>query len=412
MPVSVLRRTTTRFYNRWSLYKFLLVFGVLLTVIQQMPVIRDNFYNEIRIVLYIIFGMISISVLRKFSLHRSPILIKLFIITIILTTIEILCFKLFGWNVGFSEILELLVPFGILISSYMLSLDPKEAKLLIGAYVFLSTVMGVSLIFYYGQGFIIMEQYLKVSKNQTGPILAISCTILVYQLLNESSFTTKKLVSFFSKFLILGLSFMVLLVIRNRSGILGFLILAILMIINKATKRILLRNLMIVTVLFLLIFIMIISGLLTSLLEPLVKAFILNYDISDLDSLSAGRTSVYFEALQFLLNYPIFGKLSTNQTISKIPHNYVLNKWVEYGLIGSIPFVMFYIYLWSFAIRRLFYQKKIKSNNPNPALWLLLLGLIISIFEYTYPYGPGVSQIMVWFCLGIILRSEHHRQLG
>jgi len=40
------------------------------------------------------------------------------------------------------------------------------------------------------------------------------------------------------------------------------------------------------------------------------------------------------------------------------------------------------------------------------ALWLLMLGLIISMFEYTYPYGPGVSQIMVWFMLGTILSKN------
>lgn len=184
--------------------------------------------------------------------------------------------------------------------------------------------------------------------------------ILVYQLLNESFFTSGKLV-FFSKFLILGLAFAVLLVIRNRSGILGFLILSTLMIINKTTEKIYLRNLIIVTTLFLLIFVIIISGLFVSSLEPLAKAFISNYDISDLDSLSAGRISVYREALLFLLDYPIFGKLSTNQAISGVPHNYVLNKWVEYGLIGSMPFVMLYMYIWSFAIRKLFNQKKSKA---------------------------------------------------
>jgi hypothetical protein len=32
--------------------------------------------------------------------------------------------------------------------------------------------------------------------------------------------------------------------------------------------------------------------------------------------------------------------------------------------------------------------------------------LITSLFEYSHPFGPGVTQIMVWFLLGQYLRHS------
>ena len=34
---------------------------------------------------------------------------------------------------------------------------------------------------------------------------------------------------------------------------------------------------------------------------------------------------------------------------------------------------------------------------------VMLLALVISLVEYTYPYGPGTSQIILWALIGIYL---------
>ena len=102
--------------------------------------------------------------------------------------------------------------------------------------------------------------------------------------------------------------------------------------------------------------------------------------------------------MEFIKQYPVLGELETGKSISVTPHNYILNKWLNYGIIGSLPIVLFYLYLWFFTIKGIFISKK--TLGFKLPVWVLLFSLIVSMFEYTYPYGPGASQIMVWFLLG------------
>ena len=113
--------------------------------------------------------------------------------------------------------------------------------------------------------------------------------------------------------------------------------------------------------------------------------------------------------------YPIFGELNTVDRFFGRAHNYILNKWVRYGIIGSLPMIILYISLFAFDARLLL--SRIRTSKSVLTGWLLLFGLIISTFEYTYPYGPGVSQIVVWFMIGQVIRKqlptgkdEHHHE--
>jgi hypothetical protein len=45
--------------------KIIIICLIFLSVFQQMPIIRDNFYSEIRIILYILFGIFSFVSLLK-----------------------------------------------------------------------------------------------------------------------------------------------------------------------------------------------------------------------------------------------------------------------------------------------------------------------------------------------------------
>ena len=122
--------------------------------------------------------------------------------------------------------------------------------------------------------------------------------------------------------------------------------------------------------------------------------------------LSAGRTDVYKFALEFAIQHPILGELEGFRFIYGNPHNYILNKWVNYGILGSLPLVLFYLYLWFFAFKEI--KSHVKNTNFTLPLWVLLFSLVVSLFEYTYPYGPGTSQLMVWFLLGQYFRNKNN----
>jgi hypothetical protein len=39
--------------------------------------------------------------------------------------------------------------------------------------------------------------------------------------------------------------------------------------------------------------------------------------------------------------------------------------------------------------------------------FLLSISLIISFIEYTYPFGPGTTQVIMWFLIGQSLSYEY-----
>lgn len=67
------------------------------------------------------------------------------------------------------------------------------------------------------------------------------------------------------------------------------------------------------------------------------------------------------------------------------------------------PFVLLYLYLRYFSLNEIKNKEKNKFTLP---IWVLLFSLIINTFVYTYPYGTGTSQIMLWFLLGQYIRIE------
>lgn len=386
--------------------RVLFVFGIVLTAIQQMPLIRDLAYNEIRQLLYIVFGLVAYLSLRRSLSTSLPRFIKLFLIVILLSTAEMLLFQLLGWRSSLSRITELLVPFGILVSSYSLDFDQDSIDKLLMVYSSLAVLMGVLLVLYYGGGFFLREQYIAgTSKNQTGPILGIASVILFDRLVrNRISRSYKRLEVFVTILLLIG-AISALVVLRNRAGLFGVLLVFALIILSKLRRSFTLLLLIILLIVVILLSILFLAGYLDPFLGIINDAFTMNYDITDLNSLSAGRISTYLEALRFVSQYPFFGELVSGEVFFGTAHNYVLNKWVSLGVVGSLPFVVLYAYLFAIAFRMLFNKRR--NDSAQTALWILLLGLTISMFEYTYPYGPGVSQVMVWFCLGAFLYSEN-----
>ncbi len=366
-----------------------------LTVIQQMPLIKDLYYSQIRLTLYMVFGMFSaISCLNINKLSKIY-FIRYFILTIAYTFILFIVIKVFK-GVSF-EVLELIIPFGVLICSLNTYFDKKQLSNFLVWYVILSAILGISSIFYYGQGFTITRNYFLIGKNQIGPLIGISATITGIWILNKKQFYLNYDGIFLKVFIFIALISSIL-VIRNRSGLLGVSVVAIFALIKEYEFRIYKKSIVFLQCMFIVIVCAFVLGLFDGLIDIIFRSIFENYNIADINSISAGRTDVYKMAVEFIGRHPILGKLGSGEVVFSTPHNYILNKWVNYGVLLSLPIVLFYLYLWYFAII------EIKKNNNKTSyslpVWVLLFSLIVSLVEYTYPYGPGVSQLMVWFLLG------------
>lgn len=92
-----------------------------------------------------------------------------------------------------------------------------------------------------------------------------------------------------------------------------------------------------------------------------------NYDLTSIDSIATGRISGYSEALVFLKNNLFFGSLTSvsGYTGHIAAHNYIINKLVQFGIIFSLPFVLYYAYLIKYAYLHL--------KKGNYSGWLLFL---------------------------------------
>ncbi|MCM3617921.1 O-antigen ligase family protein [Sutcliffiella horikoshii] len=297
--------------------------------------------------------------------------------------------------------LELLIPFGLLVCSINTDFNRKQLSGFLIWYIVLALVMGLSSIFYYGEGFTIKELYSVPSKNQIGPILGISTVIIGIWILNKNQLEFK----FNSLFFKLSLFFLLLstiLVIRNRASLIAIIITLLFYLIREykfklTVGRVLLGPFLVIATILLFYY-----GTFNGLLDVFWKSITLNYDVNNLNSLSAGRTEVYALSIQFIMQNPFLGELTSIQPFQyTTPHNYILNKWVQYGIVGSLPYIIFYCFLWVYSIRGILIVKSLFSL----AHWVLFFSLIVSIFEYTYPYGPGVSQLLVWFLLGQYLKE-------
>lgn len=391
-----------KIYTNKERYKRIILFILIcLTVLQQMPVVKDVYYTQIRIILYIGFGFFSIiSAISLNKVLKIP-FIRLILLTILYSIILFFISKLTNVEV---VILDLIIPFGILLSSLNTDYNKRELSKLLIWYVIFSTILGVSSIFYYGQGFTITQTYFLVGKNQIGPLLGIAIIITGVWIFdkNQINFSINNI---FLKVILFSMLILSIVVIRNRSGLLAVIITLSLIILKEYNFKKTLFNFIIAQGILICLIIMLYLGVFEEFLDMFYKSVFSNYDFYNINNLSAGRIEGYKISLDFISKNLFMGKLGLDQTISIVPHNYILNKWVDFGVLGSLPFVLFYLYLYGFVILRI-YNKRLRTSFSLP-IWILLFSLIVSNFEYTYPYGPGVSQVMMWFLLGQYFKINH-----
>lgn len=372
--------------------RILIIILISLTIFQQMPVIRELFYDQIRNVLYIsfgLFGFISLFSIREYL--KSP-LIKIFSVVILYSALLTIVSFVIGSN--YNPFGKLIIPFGIVACSLNIQFSNRQLSNFMMWYAVLVVIMGVASIFYYGQGFSITLTYLIPSKNQIGPMLGIAAIILSIGNFNKTELAFKNKYPILSICLFL-LTIGSLLAVRNRSGIVALFIVIIIFVFRDFKPKRTIKNLLIGQAIILLLLILFSTGILAPISSLFLDSLTLNYDVSDMDSLSAGRVGVYGMALDYVYQHPIMGEIGAGINFFRTPHNYILYNWVKLGLVLSLPIIILYLYLWFFAVRDI-----LKKGKNRFIPYILLYSLIVSVFEYTYPYGPGVSQLMLWFLIG------------
>lgn len=381
-------------------------FLIFLMALQQFPIIRETYYDQIRMMLYLSFALLVIysflNIKNLFFFKFYKIFFVMIIYALLLSVVMTLI------NGDLLPLLLYIVPFGIITISISNNYSNKAILTLLWLYAISNSMMGLANIFYYGNGFDVTR--LVPEKNQIGPMVGYSVLVFLFFIVKYKS----NYIKFFSFGLVI-LSYMTLLAISNRSAIVGVTLMIVFFIIYFifiGIKKLLKKKIKEVSVAFGIIILIILLGyqfeLIQTLFDTLLTSVTYNRIITDLNALSSGRIQLIEDGFNWIKTYPIFGFIGLSSIpISEYTHVYIIHTWMQYGLIGSLPFVLFYLFLIIFNLILMF---KINKDSFTMLLFMILsVGFVISLLEYSYPYGPGVSQFILWFMLGqFLLRDKKY----
>jgi hypothetical protein len=364
-----------------------------LILVQQLPSFKENRYGEFRTYIYVVFGVLTaISLFKIFIRRNRAPLINAYAVFIGAISLEFMVLYLLEKNLKFGDLLEIIVPFGLLASSFALPLEKRSLEAITKAYAIAILIISMIQVFYYAGGFLLYEQYIVSDKNIIGSFAATAAGIAFYYALTYID-AGRNLggIVWISVFALLT---SVLVTIRSRAALFSVLVVVIIMTIKS---RKIFRKLFVATALIGMISVMF-TGLLQVALNSVRQSVVLGYEFTDADSLSGGRFGVYSEAVDIIKEDPLFGEIGAREPSRRIPHNYLLNKVKKYGLMGGSLFISLYVLFVAFILRSLRTMKGISFSDL--AIFLLMMPFLISLLEYQHPYGPGTSQAFTYFLLG------------
>ena len=230
-----------------------------------------------------------------------------------------------------------------------------------------------------------------VYKNQIGVFLGIFSIISISLLFSQDIKNRQKRNVLLLCSIILLLTIAIL---RARTSLLFvFAVIVYSIAINKSMKT---KNKLFIFACIAVIFIAF-SG-------EIYRIFVANKDVSDLNNISSGRIGRILDGLTFLKNHPLSGSLWQEQYSGGIIHVYILKRYVDYGLLLSIPITILYVYTWCVTLKNILVNKRnfIKALAPL----ILLFILLVSLNEYSYPFSPLSSIFIVYLLFGNYLSTS------
>jgi len=381
-----------------SVFKTSLLCGsFIVALIGYMPDVINNegLYKTFRIVNYVLFGSLFF---LTFNIKKIGYLRVLFVYSVVLYIflIETLLFLDLGFKIDFDDILQLSIPFIAILIGYNINISAKRYSNCLIIYCIAALMLSVYSVIYFIGSFTILDQYMVEHKNELGAILSNSGAILMSMIFLKDISKYKKI-----RLILYGaIICSCLLVLRARAAFTAllfcFLVVEWLFLKNKK------NGFLIIGIIIITAAILYVYGALT--IPSFLNDFFLgSNDLSDLDTISTGRIDRNIAALKFIFDYPMFGQLTTSFYLEWV-HNYVLLKVSQYGLVGSFPLLCLYFYLIWTIISKISKIKEIRTEHFGYIV--MIIPIIISLFEPSFPYGPGSVQVIAFFMFGYSMKNS------
>lgn len=298
-----------------------------------------------------------------------------------------------------------LIPLSLGLSSYY---SPRMLERLFKLLSIVSAIVAVIVIKNRVGGVVITTEFLVSEKNSLAVVWALSALgLLFYVIRNPFRLINILWCGVYS------ILFVCIVTSRARAALLALFLTSAVLVIKKlgsfnVQKAI---GLFFGTGIMIIVYLLF-SGGFENVFQLIEESITMGRNVDDLDSLSSGRVAVYSLAVREFFDSPFMGALSTGLTLPWV-HNYPLRLLAEFGIFGSLPYMVPYVFMCVITLKGIFF----KSTFEPVANWELgfhmsALILIISMLEPTYPFGPGTVTGIAMFMLGLSIICRRREMMG
>ncbi len=354
---------------------------------------QPSIYTVLQLGMYIlVLGILASQALRTSLRLAHPVIAAFALVIVLNLIIRAVLSIITGMSLVERDVL--LVPLALIILGFNIrgDLNTRRISIMFGSAAAISSWYAI---ISYG-GLTAHGAYFFPQKNQFGALLGAAIALLLHQLisalLGRYALTSLCIIS------LVVLNGSALLLLRNRSTLLGLIIL-LLAILTKTLFSSTVRAPQKVLVVVALALSTLLFG--SQSLAALNDAFFAGYDTSDINDVSANRFDVYLASLDFLRKELLLGDLGTKSALFD-PHNFVLFHLVRSGLLLSLGHLVIYAFCSWKAISE---WSGHDITEVHPWAYLMLVALVGSLLEYSQPFGPGTTQFLTWTLFGYSLNQ-------
>lgn len=293
-----------------------------------------------------------------------------------------------------SDIVSILMSFLFVLIGFNIQLDHRRWVI---ALVLYALVLSYSI---YGQmisrfgGLVISSQYLSYGKNTMG-VMAASVGLALFVI----GFGEQRRLWRYLFWGITFVLFMLIVYIRARADMLIF---GLMVVVVLYQMRHSLSNQNTLAVVSLLVLASVLLVLLTSVGDSLASLISDSFTRNRDGDITTGRADRNVVAIQTFVSHPFLGSLGTDIKIEQV-HNYFLRILSSYGLVAGLAFILLYLQLFVFLVKKVFHNV---PNLSSIGYYVCLIPFGASFAEPTFPYSPGTGTILGFVLLGCSLQNS------
>jgi len=293
------------------------------------------------------------------------------------------------------EVKNILIALSFMTVGYQAKLDQKELTRLVIIYGLAVAFATTCQVMFSLGGFTIRDIYMQYGKNTLGVILASESIALGYLALLTEDKRTRWMMYALAAFL-----FVLMLTIRSRAAYIATVMVVAYLVWKRSSKQqhgiAKLIALGLVLLAFL-IFLAMKTHLLDGILRYVYNSFTQNHE----DDLTSDRMVRNAAAIELIKQEPVYGNLFKWYHLDMI-HNYPLRVTAAYGVFFVLPLLAMYGSICIITLKNLV---RFRFNLSYIGFMVILIPLIISMLEPTFPYAPGTGSILSFILFGYSIQQ-------